>query len=170
VAREYGFKFALPSDEGSGRDFHASLRRCDPDQVRRVTCNVSGSQSVLEQTPLAWSTLNKGMLASQIQSGFLVRHCFRVMMHSSNWRIDSGRSGRTDDGLSHSNSNSHLDRHAGVADDFLHRRDIAGMAMLEQVGVFGAERISRVKHHGGGQDAAHGDIFFFNDFDKAGRI
>ena len=131
---------------------------------------MSGSQSALGQTPLALATLNKGMPASQIQSCVPVRHCITVMTHSSNWRIDSGRSGRTDDGLSLSNSNSHLDRHAGVADDFAHRRDIAGVAMLEQVGALGAERISRVKHHGGRQDAAHGDIFFFNDFDKAGRI
>src|SRR5258705_356820 len=44
VAREYGFKFVPRREPKREFDFHASLRRCDPDQVQRVTC-ISGSQS-----------------------------------------------------------------------------------------------------------------------------
>jgi hypothetical protein len=57
VAREYGFKFVpvLLSQSMGSRDcdFRASLRRCYPDQVRRVTWLCIRFSVRLRQTPLA---------------------------------------------------------------------------------------------------------------------
>src|SRR6266850_2388512 len=56
VAREYGFKLVpIRSPERSRDcDFHASLRRCYPDKVRRVTWLFIRLSVRLWQTPLAF--------------------------------------------------------------------------------------------------------------------
>ena len=67
VVREHGFKWVAPNRLRRDFDFHASLRRCDPDQVQRVTCFQALSLT-LADTPSNDSTLNKAPAPSQIRA------------------------------------------------------------------------------------------------------
>jgi hypothetical protein len=42
--------------------------------------------------------------------------------------------------------------------------------MLQKARALNAKGVGRVEHHRGGQNAAHRDIFFFYDLEKAGGI
>src|SRR5262245_6891544 len=103
---------------------------------------MSGSQSVMGQTPLAWSTLNKGMPASQIPTRNLVVSVLTSPVFVSSIDRPSASSMRLF-------SRSKLQRNAGVANDLAHGCDIAGVTMLEQEGALSAEGFDRIEHDGG---------------------